>query len=144
MRIKYKKTVTASLLFVALVAVFTLSSLASERIRAESIPSNVLAEPQTKCEKGFLHVQFQGQAGWFQTTKKCDMRASPPKLDTSNAGARLTQTQLDALLDSYLAGNPQPQGKEVCCCQPGWRTYDNSTHTCSWGVLYPKNGQSTK
>lgn len=141
MKTNYKWTISASLVFVGLVAVFALSSLASERVRSVSVPSNVLAEPQTKCERGFLHVQFQGQAGWFQTTKECDMRASPPKLDTSNSGARLTQTQIDALLESYLAGNAQPNGKIVCCCQPGWRTYDTSTHSCNWGKLSPKNPQ---
>lgn len=139
--LKYKNIIIASSLFVSLLAAFALSSPASQRVRTVSVPSYVLAQPQTKCENGFLHVQIHGEAGWFQTTKKCDMRATPPKLDTSNAGTRLTQTQLDALLKSYLAGNPQPQEKEVCCCQPGWRVYDNATQSCSWGKLVPKYPQ---
>jgi hypothetical protein len=138
--LKHKIIITGLSLFMALSAVLlSLSSVASQEARTVSIASTVVAEPQTKCEKGFLHVQFEGQAEWFQTTKRCDMRAAPPKLDTSQASKRLTQAQLDALLESYLSGNPQPQDQQVCCCN--WKVYDNSTHKCSWGKLIPKYTQ---
>jgi hypothetical protein len=90
------------------------------------------AEPQTKCEKGFVNVQFKGEQEWFQTTKKCSARTAnvKRKLDTTHASRQLTETQLDVLLTSFQAGNPQPQQNNVCCCQPGWQVYDSTTHKC--------------
>lgn len=128
------------LTIMALIVLFSLSSLAFKQARTVSVASTVIAEPQTKCENGFIHIQFEGEKGWFQTTKKCDMRATPPKLDTTYASGRLTQVQLDALLNSYLSGHPQPQGKNVCCCR-GWVVYDDSTHNCHGGKVVSKNPQ---
>ena len=119
----------------AFVVLVLASSLVFMQNRAESIASSVLAEPQAKCEKGFTFVQFKGEEGWFQTTKKCDMRATPPKLDTTHASKKLTQPQVDALLRSYLAGNPKSVDINVCCCQPGWQVYDNSISKCSNGEV---------
>jgi len=119
----------------ALVVLFSLSSLVFMQTTTESIASTVVAEPQAKCENGFIFVQFQGEVGWFQTTKKCDIRATQPKLNTSHAGRKLSQAQLDTLLTSYLSGVPQPVGKNVCCCQPGWQVYDNAHQACIKGQV---------
>jgi hypothetical protein len=124
-------------IIMALVVLCSLSSLVFMQTKTESIASTVIVEPQTKCENGLIYVQFQGTDGWFRTEKKCDMRAEPPKLDTTYAGG-LTQVQLDALVKSYLSGHPEPVGKNVCCCQPGWRVYDNSHQTCMRGKLSDK------
>ena len=96
------------------------------------------AQPQTKCEQGFVNVQFKGDPAWYPTPKKC---AAKPKLDTTYAGKNLSPEQLDALLQAFLSGqSPTPQQREVCCCQPGFRVYDNATQSCSQGVLRNKNG----
>jgi len=51
----------------------------------------------------------------------------------------LTAAQKKQLLDSFLAGNPTPVGKNVCCCQPGWQVYDSSDYRCSRGKLIDKH-----
>jgi hypothetical protein len=52
-------------------------------------------------------------------------------LDTTHAGRNLTTAQKKRLLDTYLAGHPEPVGVVICCCQPGYRTYDTSTEKCT-------------
>src|SRR4029077_9731162 len=122
-------------IIMAFAGLLLFSSLAFMQTQTESIASAVVAEPQAKCENGFIFVQFKGEDGWFQTTKKCDMRATPPKLDASHASGRLTEAQRADLLRGYLSGHPQPVGKNVCCCQPGWQVYDNASQGCIKGVV---------
>ena len=129
----------SKLIVIAVVVLLSFSSLVFQQERAAlGIATTVVAEPQAKCQNGFIYIQFQGEEGWVQTMKKCDMRATPPKLDTTNARTKLTQNQLDALMNSYLSGHPLPQGKTVCCCQPGWRTYDSTSERCNWGKIVDK------
>jgi hypothetical protein len=119
------------IIMVVVVVLLALSSLAFQKERPLGVASTLVAAPQAKCQGGFIYIQFQGEAGWVQTMKKCDMRATPPKLDTTKVRERLTQVQLDSLLNSYLSGNPSPQGVNVCCCQPGWQVYDSTAFHCS-------------
>jgi len=121
-----------------MVVLFSLSGLAFQRAKTVSVASTMVAEPQTKCERGFINIQFTGEKGWFKTTKKCDMRATPPELDTTHASRVLTRAQLAALMESYLSGNPQPQDQQQCCCQPGYRVWDNSTQNCHNGTIVAK------
>lgn len=128
-------------LFVVLSALSAFAATASKPTPTTKAPSAV-ALPQTKCEDGFLSVQFQGVPGWFGTNRVCDPTVvagpSRPRLDTAAAGGNLSRAQLDALLDAYLAGQSQTSAREVCCCQPGWRVYDTATTWCSGGVLRSK------
>jgi hypothetical protein len=125
-------------IIMVVVVLLALSSLAFQKERPFGVPSAIVAEPQAKCQDGFIYIQFRGEKGWVQTMKKCDVRAKPPQLDTTNVKERLTQVQLDSLLKSYLSGNPTPQGVVVCCCQPGWQVYDTSDYKCaSTGKLIP-------
>ena len=126
---------------VALLAILTSFSLCCARSTAvASIPTSVIAQPQTKCENGLTSIQFEGAPGWFQTSRKCDVHATPVRLDTTFASSNLTQAQLDTLLRSYLSDNPTPHAQDinVCCCQPGWQVYDNSFKKCVNGKVIDK------
>ena len=53
------------------------------------------------------------------------------QLDLKHASGKLTDVQKQKLLDSFLAGHPEPVGVNVCCCQPGWQVYDQSKQKCT-------------
>jgi len=108
-----------------------LAERAVESVRAVTLEYPVIAKPQAKCEKGFVDVQLEGEQGWFQTTKKCQI------LDTTHAGENLTQAQLNELLKNFLSGHPQPQGAPVCCCNG--QVYNNSNYNCHRGKLVSKS-----
>ena len=121
------------------VMLLSLSALAFQKGKTVSVASTIVAEPQAKCQDGFIYIQFRGEQGWIQTMKKCDMRATPPRLDTTKVRERLTQAQLDSLLNSYLSGQPLHHDVYVCCCQPGWTVYDSAEFKCSsTGALNPR------
>jgi hypothetical protein len=115
--------------------IVSLSLFCAKSDKTLSIPTSVITQPQTKCENSLINIQFDGETGWFPTTKKCDMSATPAKVDTTHASGSLTQAQLDTLLRSYLSGTPRPAEINVCCCQPGWQVYNNSHKKCSGGKV---------
>jgi hypothetical protein len=61
-------------------------------------------------------------------------------LNFSHASVKhMTEAQKRTLLDSYNSGHPVSVDSNVCCCQPGYRVYDNSHQRCSQdGKLYDK------
>jgi hypothetical protein len=64
----------------------SLSALAAEPTVAKTIPS--LAVIATRCEAGFVYVQFKDQDEWFPTPRECDVS---PKLNAVRSGATAEQ-----------------------------------------------------
>lgn len=80
---------------IALGCLVSLSLGAAEVATGRSAPTTVVALSQTKCEAGFVYVQFKDSDEWFATPRTCDV---PLRSQTGRVSTTVPQAQ-DATVD---------------------------------------------